>query len=126
MYFLVNFRTVLLPEILESNYLMTTDDNCFGAIVAFKDALHVVTFACRTPVRLFRVIWFHGILPLHVKGNNKVWTRILIWTRTLLDVTRHVCEISWKLLEIGRFFRHILKAFVSEASYVLHFYLPKF
>ena len=63
------------------NYLMTTHDNCFGAIIVFKDALHIVTFACRTPVRLFRVIRLHGMLPFHVQGDYEVWAGILIGSR---------------------------------------------
>ena len=69
---------------------MSTCDFSFGAIILIEDTLHVVAFAIRTPVGLLRVVGFHGMLAFHFQGNDKIRTRILIGTRGLLDVARHV------------------------------------
>ena len=79
---------------LYSTYLVSTQDNSLSAIIALNHALHIVAFAVRTPVRLFRVIRFHGILTLHFQGNDKVRAWILIRTSIFLNVARHDEEVS--------------------------------
>ena len=74
---------------------MTTHDNGFCAIIAFKQALNKVAFVIRTPVGFFGVVHLHGMLAFQINGNGKVGGWILIRTSGLLDVARHVDLTIW-------------------------------
>jgi len=66
---------------LEGFLLVSAHDNSLGAIILSKHALEVVSLVIGAPVRLLGIVRLHGILPLHVQGDDEVWARILIGSR---------------------------------------------
>ena len=70
---------------------MAAHDNSLGTIVIFKDTLHVVTLAIRTPIGLLRIVRFKSVLSLHLQGDNQVgtWIRIRLTSLSKFYVTRH-------------------------------------
>jgi hypothetical protein len=77
---------------------MTTHDDSFGAIVAFKKTLPETVIISRDPDRLSGVIGLEHVITLHLHGDDQVgkWIRIRLSGLTKLDVARHVDEgLDW-------------------------------
>ena len=63
-----------------------------GTIISLKQTLPEASLSIGTPVRFFSIIGLQHVRPLHVHGDDEIWSRIGIRLPGLsqLDVARHL------------------------------------
>ena len=86
-----DFLKALLLIIQNYIHLMSTHDNCFGAVITLQQSFKIASLAIRTPVGLFGIIRLHRILPFHLQGDHQVgaWIRIGLSSLSKFNVARH-------------------------------------